>query len=383
MVVLRDFQKDALDRLDSGKILYGGVGSGKSLVALAYWQKEFKDKNLYVITTAKKRNSLEWEGNLIKMGLSTGGVVVDSWNNIKKYEDVTDGFFIFDEQRIIGWGAWTKSFLRINKHNPWVLLSATPGDTWMDYIPVFVANGFYKNKTEFTQSHVIYSRFTKYPKVDRFISEKKLEYLRRKILVPMRYTRETRRHVEKVVVDCDLVLEKELIKTRWNREEGRPYLNASELMYALRKVSNGDRSRYEKTLEIARMVDRVIVFYNFNYELEMLRGLKDDLEGFEVAEWNGHVHEPLPGGDRWVYLVQYMAGAEGWECISTNRVLFYSLTYSYRQFEQSMGRIDRMNTLYEDLYYYVLMSRSRVDMAISKALNARKTFNERAFIGSW
>ena len=212
---LYDYQKDAINRMSNGCILNGGVGSGKSRTALYYYftkqggsvDKEFipmnKPKDLYIITTARKRDTFEWEGELSSFLMSTdekqtkrygNKIIVDSWNNIKKYAEVKNSFFIFDEQRVIGYGAWTKAFLKIAKSNEWILLSATPGDTWSDYIPVFIANGFYKNKTEFIREHVVYSRFSKYPKIDRYLNTGKLIRLRNKILVDMDFKRKTIPH---------------------------------------------------------------------------------------------------------------------------------------------------------------------------------------------
>ena len=213
---LYNYQMDAVNKMRNGCILNGGVGSGKSRTGLYYYFKEQggsidpdyvpmkpRPKDLYIITTARKRDTLEWEGELAPFLLSTypnqnqfygNKVIVDSWNNIGKYSDIKGAFFIFDEQRVVGSGAWVKSFLKITKVNEWILLSATPGDTWMDYIPVFIANGFYKNKTEFCREHVVYSRFSKYPKVDRYLNTGRLIRLRNNILVDMDFTRQTIPH---------------------------------------------------------------------------------------------------------------------------------------------------------------------------------------------
>lgn len=387
-VDLFEHQKEALEKLHSGSILCGGVGSGKSITSIAwYWEKIFQKKpcDLYIITTARKRDTLEWHHECAKFGLcderakSVGGVkvTIDSWNNIGKYVDVKDNFFLFDEQRVVGYGAWVKSFLKITKCNQWLLLSATPGDTWMDYIPVFIANGFYKNKTEFCRRHVVYNRFARYPQVSRFVEEKHLNRLRASILVTMDFVRQTIPHHERVVIPFDREKYDNVMRTRWNPFKDEPIAEASELCQTLRKIVGSDPGRLEKIEEIMQTHPKVIIFYNYDYELEILRTLDAP-----VAEWNGHKHEPLPEGDRWAYLVQYTAGAEGWNCITTDTIIFYSQSYSYKQMVQAAGRIDRLNTPYTDLWYYHLVSMSKIDMAIGRALRNKKNFNESAFLAS-
>ena len=403
-VKLFDYQIEAVKKMKNGCILCGGVGSGKSLTALSYYYlqnggdpnsliggdyipMDDPPKDLYIITTARKRDTLEWEGELSPFLLSTHSevnlyqnkVVVDSWNNIKKYSNVYGAFFIFDEQRVIGSGAWVKAFLNIARKNKWILLSATPGDTWKDYIPVFVANGFYKNRTEFTREHIVYSRFTKFPKVDRYINTGRLLKLRRSILVTMDFKRETISHHEDVYVKYDISKYKDTSRTRWDPYKDEPIINAGSLCYIWRRIVNSDESRQVALLEIFEKHPKVIIFYNFDYELEILRNIGYG-NGVKIAEWNGHKHEPVPKGKSWVYLVQYTAGCEGWNCISTDTIIFYSQNYSYKVMTQAAGRIDRLNTPFTDLYYYHFKSRSGIDLAISKALKEKKNFNESKYV---
>ena len=401
-IQLYNYQLDAVNRMKNGCILCGGVGSGKSRTALAYYYKEQggilgtknykpmpgKPKDLYIITTARKRDTLEWEGEMAPFLLSTNPecntlynnkVVVDSWNNIGKYKDVVGAFFIFDEQRVIGYGAWTKAFLKIARGNNWILLSATPGDTWSDYMPVFIANGFYKNKTEFVAEHIVYNSNVKYKKVDRYLNTGRLIRLRNRILVDMDFDRKTVSHNEDVYCRYDTTLYKETIKNRWDPFDGKPIEQASSLCYILRRIVNSDESRQMAVLELFERHPRMIIFYNFDYELDILKGLYYGDE-VEIGEWNGHKHQPIPDGKKWVYLVQYNAGAEGWNCIRTDTIVFYSQNYSYKMLEQARGRIDRLNTPFTDLYYYHLKTRSGIDLAISKALAEKRNFNERKFV---
>ena len=397
-IELYDHQKKALAKMKNGCILNGGVGSGKSITSLAYYftQQGGKldpfeymrsPKDLYIITTARKRDTLEWQKDMLPFLMSTNPkhnkiygnkIIVDSWNNIGKYSNILGAFFIFDEQRVVGSGTWVKAFLKIARGNDWILLSATPGDKWEDYIPVFLANGFYKNKTEFTREHIVYSSYTKFPKVDRYLGIARLERLRDRILVDMDFDRKTVQHHEDVYVSYDIPKYKDTIRNRWNPYKNEPIEQASGLCYVLRRIVNEDISRQTALLDIVADHPRVIIFYNFDYELDILKNLVyiNDGDCLDIAEWNGHKHQPIPESDKWVYLVQYTAGAEGWNCIKTDTIIFYSQNYSYKIVQQATGRIDRLNTPYTDLYYYHLKSRSGIDLAISKALKEKKKFNE-------
>lgn len=393
--MLYDYQLEALSKLRNGNILVGGVGSGKSRTAIAYYIRSVGGDMegargapegapvLYIITTARKRDDREWDLDLAAFGLSVGeGVVVDSWNNVRKYSNVICGFFLFDEQRVVGSGTWVRSFLRISRRNRWILLTATPGDSWSDYIPVFIANGFYRNKTEFLQRHAIWNRYTKYPKVDRWIEEDRLRRLRDSITVHMNYRTKNHIHRQDVLVNYNEEFYKRVWKNRWNPYTSFPIENASELCYTARRIVNSDPSRISALTEILEEHPRLIVFYNYDYELEDLKYFAEQMT-IEYAEYNGHAHQPVPDGNKWLYFVNYMAGAEAWNCITTDSMVFYSLSYSYKTMTQAAGRIDRNNTPFSDLYYFYLMSKAPIDLGISKTLKYKKDFNAKDFVGKW
>ena len=403
---LYEHQKDAIEKLQNGNILVGGVGSGKSRTALAYFFTKVcegkiktngrggyspmkKPRDLYIITTARKRDTLEWHQECNPFMLSTEReksvcgvkVTIDSWNNISKYAHVKDAFFILDEQKVIGSGVWVKSFLKLTKSNQWILLSATPGDTWIDYIPVFIANGFYKNRTEFIRRHVVYNNFSKFPKIDRYIEVGRLVRLRDSIVVIMRYQKRTVTHDNNVPVPFDRGTFDTVMIKRWHIYEKRPVKDVGELCYLMRRVVNSDSRRVDVVAQLMEKHPKVIIFYNFNYERELLLALGEKLQ-ITTAQWNGHKHQPIPETDSWLYIVQYAAGAEGWNCIDTNVIIFYSQNYSYKATIQAAGRIDRLNTPFTDLYYYYLRSNSVIDLAIQKAFNNKRDFNEHQYMAA-
>lgn len=379
MKTLRPHQKEALSSLKDGNILYGDPGSGKTLTALSYYVENHSPKPLYVITTPKKRNDLDWVKEANPLGIGThegltfhGLMVVDSWNNIKRYQDVKDAFFIFDEQRLVGYGAWVKTFLKIAKNNKWILLSGTPGDVWMDFMPVFVANGFYKDKTDFTRHHVVWKPYSKFPQIDRYVGTSRLIRHRSEVVVHMPYPSHTEPHTEVLEVPYDVERYRIVTARHKDPDTMEPIRTTSEMFHKMRKVVYSDDSRIEKVKEVMEKHDKLIIFYNFNYELEKLREL-GTLRA--VGEWNGQKHEPIPSDEKWLYLVQYTAGSEGWNCVETNATLFYSLTYSYKAFAQAKGRINRLDTKFVDLYYYILLSQSPIDKAVMRALQQKRSFN--------
>nr|DAO51680.1 MAG TPA: Chromatin remodeling complex ATPase [Caudoviricetes sp.] len=376
---LREYQKDALSKMHNGCILCGGVGSGKSLTALAYAKlKGYLD--VYIITTARKRDTNEWKSDIQKHGGFEGYAFnIDSWNNIKKYVNVKDAFFIFDEQRVIGHGEWVKCFLQITKKNKWILLSATPGDSWEEYIPVFIANGFYKNRTDFLHEHAVFSKFSKYPKIEKYIDEGLLIFYKDKILVPMNFHRKTTQHHINVFCDYDVTKYRYVMRNRWDIFNNKPIEQISSLCYALRRIVNDNDNKSREVEKIQKLHNRLIIFYNFDYELERLKKIPY-LKNTVIAEWNGHKHESIPTSKRWVYLVQYTAGAEGWNCTDTDTIVFFSPNYSYKVMVQSAGRIDRLNTSFTDLFYYHIKTKSIIDIAINSALSKKKNFNEKSLI---
>lgn len=393
MPKLDDYQVKAMEMLKTGAILCGDTGSGKSITALAYfhekvckgktnpWKDRTVPKKLYIITTARKRDTHEWEEELVRFLLAEE-TVIDSWNNIKKYMDVKNAFFIFDEQRVVGYGAWSKTFIKIAKQNDWILLTATPGDTWSDYIPVFIANGFYNNKTDFYQQHVVLNRFTSFTKIEKYVNTGRLILCRSKILINMDYIKGTTQHHTFVTCGYDKSKYELIAKDRWNVFENRPIENASQYCYLLRRVVNSSNGRLEAIEKILEHKSKLIIFYNFDYELEMLRDFAKRID-ILCQEWNGHKHELVPKGKKWIYLVQYSSGCEAWNCIETDAMIFFSQNYSYKTMKQAAGRIDRRNTPYKDLYYWHLVSKTSIDNGIRTTLNKKKDFNESKFFAKF
>lgn len=397
-------QIEALKKMHNGCVLVGGTGSGKSRTGLAYmylnelkgglqingkgkWSPPKVKKDLYIITTARKRDSHDWDKEMLPFRLSTDislsegkiKVIVDSWNCIQKYVNVYGALFIFDEQKTTSGKKWSKAFIKIAKRNRWIMLSATPADNYNDLVSLFIANGYFKNKTEFNMRHVVFKPYMKYPVVDHYIGTGTLNYYRRQMYVIMDSQRKI--HRESQIIRCNYSKEnyKIIWKKRWNYFDNEPIEESGKLCYLLRRVVNEDEDRINHLIDILKEHPTAIIFYNYSPELELLRETFSKLH-YKFTEWNGEKHEEVPQGNKWVYLCQYNSCSEAWNCITTNTMIFYSLNYSYKTTVQAAGRIDRSNSPYDVLYYYYLSSYSPIDLAIQKALKEKRNFNERSFV---
>lgn len=376
-ISMYEYQLEAIDKLQSGMILWGNVGSGKSRTSLYFYCKNYSNKKLLIITTAQKRNNGEWLEECKVFGLKP---IIDSWNNIKKYEKYENYFIIFDEDHLTGYGAWSKTFIKMAKCNDWLVLTGTPGDNYSEFMTVFIAKGWYKNKRDFEENHVIYSRYSKYPKVDRYINQGLLEKHRRDILVKMFVEKHPRVHKEIVITQYDISKYKKAYKEKRD-ENNKPFKNATAFCLYLRKICNEDESKIVKVRELLLKHNKVIIFYNYIYEKEILLKLLKTMKTFNVGEYNGQHHDDIPIGERWAYLCQYTAASEGWNCLLCDTMIFFSMSYSYKAMEQAAGRINRVNTPYKDLYYYYLRTASSIDLSINRALSTKRNFNESTFIG--
>lgn len=376
-ISMYEYQLEAIDKLQSGMILWGNVGSGKSRTSLYFYCKNYSNKKLLIITTAQKRNNGEWLEECKVFGLKP---IIDSWNNIRKYEKYENCFIIFDEDHLTGYGAWSKTFIKMAKCNDWLVLTGTPGDNYSEFMTVFIAKGWYKNKRDFEENHVIYSRYSKYPKVDRYINQGLLEKHRRDILVKMFVEKRPRVHKEIVITQYDISKYKKAYKEKRD-ENNKPFKNATAFCLYLRKICNEDESKIVKVRELLLKHNKVIIFYNYIYEKEILLKLLKTMKTFNVGEYNGQHHDDIPIGERWAYLCQYTAASEGWNCLLCDTMIFFSMSYSYKAMEQAAGRINRVNTPYKDLYYYYLRTTSGIDLSINRALSTKRNFNESTFIG--
>lgn len=125
--------------------------------------------------------------------------------------------------------------------------------------------------------------------------------------------------------------------------------------------------------------DRLIVFYNFNAELQELKKICKDLDK-PTSEVNGHCKDltAYETEDNSVTLIQYQAGAMGLNLQQANKIIYFTLTDKSELFEQSKKRIHRIGQD-KPCFYYILICKGSVEEVVLDTLKMRKDFTDELF----
>lgn len=125
--------------------------------------------------------------------------------------------------------------------------------------------------------------------------------------------------------------------------------------------------------------DRLIVFYNFNAELELLKRIAASLDR-PISEVNGQTKDltAYEQEDNSITFIQYQAGAMGLNLQKANKIIYFTLTDKSELFEQSKKRIHRIGQE-QPCFYYILMCKGSVEEVILQTLEMRKDFTDELF----
>ena len=152
----------------------------------------------------------------------------------------------------------------------------------------------------------------------------------------------------------------------------------SKRLYARMLCSAYSKDKIARLIDLVNSTsDRVIIFYNFNTELEVLRKVLFDRP---ISIVNGQVKDlkEYENNDNSVTLIQYQAGAMGLNLQKANRIIYFSLPERSELFEQSKARICRIGQE-KQCYYHIMMCHKSVEEKIYECLLMRKDYTDELF----
>lgn len=152
----------------------------------------------------------------------------------------------------------------------------------------------------------------------------------------------------------------------------------SKRLYARMLCSAYSKDKISRLIDLVNSTsDRVIIFYNFNTELEALRKVLFD-RPISIVNGQAKNLKAYENNDNSVTLIQYQAGAMGLNLQKANRIIYFSLPERSELFEQSKARICRIGQE-KQCYYHIMMCRKSVEEKIYECLLMRKDYTDELF----
>lgn len=391
MITLRSYQQDAVEALLNGKhIVVASCGVGKGFISLE-WARGTKKSNVLVITQASKVKSNDFveEAKLLdeKWYNSQSSFTVVSWNSLAKWlkehqsENFADYAIIADEiQRIKNYSTGMgKSFLKIASHTKcWAGFTATPGESWIQMMPYFVACGFVKHKTDFTNKFCVTQSFKGYIEIIGYNHEEVLN----KWWSGITYFPDTKEMEKQLPSETHKVVHfkaptgyAKVLKTK-TRLDTDEFIDTSMAMCHYLRQLCCSKEKVEWLKEFVESLDTsCVVFYTYIEEGEKI---KEALKGVKIWEINGKKHD-IPTADTIgkhdVVLAQWESGSASLNLQFMNYWVSFSPCYSLTTSCQSRGRIKRIGQT-KPMFYYYLKTDHTIENDIYKALKEKRDFSE-------
>ncbi|MBL0992197.1 MAG: DEAD/DEAH box helicase [Escherichia coli] len=416
---LFDYQKEAIENFESKPLNLSDVGTGKSYMSIGSYVKSECSK-LLIICLAPKVNDFVEDSEIFNLNvtalnkgtkknkelLSESNLVAisfeSSWRltELNKWVD-KDTFIIIDESHkvSVSKSKVTKFVMGLSKRAKYnYLCTATPVsngklENW--YPQLFISNVFRKPKKEFEQLFVIkqmrqmgsmrFMQITGYRNehlLEQMIDEASVKYKRDKGYLPEDYVYKTKKPA----------MYNKLKKSRLYKDDNdlRVELdNSSKLFNSLRQVSHGflngiskqvSKEPFERLDAILETHnnERVVIFYNYKWEAEMLKQLLDKLKR-PYGEYNGSVKDlkPFKNNDNGVVLAQYKSASTGInDFVISNVMVFNSMPLSSTEYLQAKGRTDRHGQDKTPLYYHIVPDTPIEKKIFSVVTNGKDFTNE-------
>jgi SNF2 family DNA or RNA helicase len=404
---LYTYQENYLRELPQSCIMAADLGTGKTVMSLAHWQRQQTCRPLLVVAPASKIRTGDWQAEA-KRYLGDAWLLTTityiSYESLRlmdketkrprwwKFCGARNGGIIYDviadECHALKnpQSKQAKAVYEIKQSGGlFIGLSGTPmPNGWIDFAGYSKLFGFVRNITEFKQRYCIYQDFKGYPELVKYVNVEQLEAQFKRVAyrlsreqaaeLPSRQMLAINTHMgaktSKLYHTCKL--------TRVHPNTKELLDNAPRLLSVLRQSTTA--SRLDQLVSIVDDTsDNIVVFYNYISERKkILEALSKS--GKTILRYDGEQHDTLPAADakisNTVLVAHYKSASTGLNLQWANVTIYFSPTYSYQEFEQSIGRTHR-NGQTKKCLYYLFNVQHTVDRTIWRCLREKKDFNEK------
>ena len=389
--ILYEFQKQALNASEPNYFYALDTGTGKTITSIHHYLKWSNGERLVIFCPPAKKKEGGWDRDIqfiekaydIKINYE-----VVSYGTIARYIKPNEPYFIiYDEAHYLKNPTskrGKKGALLAKGATNFCLLTATPmANGWIDSYNYFIMFNFFRNKTQMNREHAIYEarNFTGRPiqVVAGFHSTEILDAHFASFSVSI--SKDEALDLPPLIFEqVKFEASKEYRTLKKDRVLGDvAYDTMPKLLHGLRFYANqSDKLSYTEMM-MEGTSKNIVIFYQYKYEFEKLHEISKKLKK-KIFVVNGQKNS-LPAkasGDKLknsVTLIQYQAGSSGIELQYCSEVIFYTPTYSYQDYEQSLGRAYR-NGQTNKVTVYQYMTDKTIETDVWQALANKKDFSE-------
>ena len=419
---LYQYQEDYISKLPNSCIMAADLGTGKTLMSLAHWERQQTGRNLLIVAPAAKIRTMDWQEEALRW--FEGSYITGEDGTVQIIDDdrvfATITFMSYESLRLMDrktkrprhWqftGArnggkvydviadechalknptskQSKALQEIKKSGgSFIGLSGTPmPNGWIDFAGYSVLFGFTRGVTEFKKKYCVYQDFKGFPELVKYINVSELEYQLSRCAFKLSREQAAElpsRRMFGINIHMDSKTSKRYQTMRLTKKDPRTdelLDNSSRLLSVLRQSTT--EARLDNLVSIVGDTsDNIIVFYNYKSErAAILKALKDS--GKTILRYDGDVHDKLPASDAEIHdtvlVAHYKSASTGLNLQWANVTIYFSPTYSYQEFEQSIGRTHR-NGQTKKCLYYLFNVKATVDRTVWDCLKDKRDFNDK------
>ena len=418
---LYQYQEDYLAKLPASCIMAADLGTGKTLMSLAHWQRRQTGHKLLIVAPASKIRTGDWKqeaarwfsgdpDHFVPVPNSDGRSLAHPYIEYISYESLRlmdratkrprhwqftaarNGGQIYD---IIAdechalknpQSKQSKAIQEIKMSGGlFIGLSGTPmPNGWIDFAGYSKLFGYTKGVTEFKKKYCVYQDYKGFPELVKYVNVSEME--QQLSSVAFKLSREQAaelpaRRLLGVNIKMDAKTSKLYQTMRLTKVDPRSKElldNSSRLLSVLRQSTT--EARLDNLLSIVNDTsDNMIIFYNYITERKaILKALEKS--GKNILRYDGEQHDTLPASDadisNTVLVAHYKSASTGLNLQWANVTVYFSPTYSYQEFEQSIGRTHR-NGQTKKCLYYLFNVKATVDRTVWECLREKRDFNEK------